>query len=356
MITVRARSMSHPQARFADVTIERREVGTHDIRVDIDYAGICHTDVHHARAEFGVTHYPIVPGHEITGTVSATGSDVTKFRVGDKAGVGCLVDSCRECGDCKAGFESYCRVGKVLTYNAVGHDGRVTLGGYSEAIVVDECFAVLIPETMALERVAPLLCAGITMYSPLRKWGAGPGKQVAIVGFGGLGHIGVQISHAFGARTTVINKTDGQFDDAMRMGANEYRSSEDPATFSDLANAFDLIVSTVPASYDLNAHLNLLAREGVLVNLGVPETPLSIEPYSLLTNRRSIAGSMSGGMPETQEMINFCSEHRIGAEVEIIEAHYIDTAFDRLVAGDVRYRFVIDASTFAKTVTPEPRG
>jgi alcohol dehydrogenase (NADP+) len=347
MITARARAMASPTDRFQAATIQRRSLGPHDVRIDISYAGICHTDVHHARAEFGETYYPIVPGHEIAGTVSAVGTAVTKFAVGAHAGVGCLVDSCRECDNCQAGLESYCRAGKVLTYNAVGRDGTVTLGGYSETIVVDEAFAVRIPETMALESAAPLMCAGITMYSPLRHWGAGPGKRVAIIGFGGLGHVGVQIAAALGASTTVINKTGDRMDDARRLGAEDFRTTADPGTYNDLASSFDLIISTVPASYDLDVHLNLLGQDGTFVNLGVPEKPLSIKPYSLLTNRRSIAGSMSGGMPETQEMVDFCAEHRIGAQVEIIEAGYIDEAFDRLVASDVRYRFVIDASTFA---------
>jgi uncharacterized zinc-type alcohol dehydrogenase-like protein len=347
MITARARAMVGPTDRFEAVTIERRDLGPHDVLIDISYAGICHTDVHHARSEFGTTHYPVVPGHEIAGTVSAVGSEVTKFAVGDQAGVGCLVDSCRDCDDCRAGLESYCRAGKVLTYNAIGRDGKVTLGGYSERIVVDEAFAVLIPVAMSLASAAPLMCAGITMYSPLRHWHAGPGKRVAIIGFGGLGHVGVQIATAMGANTTVINKTEQQMDDALRMGAAGFRISKDARTFDELASSFDLIISTVPASYDLDIHLNLLAHDGTFVNLGVPEKPLSIEPYSLLTNRRSIAGSMSGGIPETQEMVDFCAEHRIGAEVEIIEASYIDQAFDRLVASGVRYRFVIDASTFA---------
>lgn len=347
MITARARAMAGPDGRFQAVTIKRRDLGPHDVRIDIAYAGICHTDVHHARAEFGTTHYPIVPGHEIAGTVSAVGTDVTRFALGDHAGVGCLVDSCRRCDNCQAGLESYCRVGKVLTYNAVGRDGQVTLGGYSETIVVDEAFAVRIPDTMPLERAAPLMCAGITMYSPLRHWNAGPGTRVAIIGFGGLGHVGVQIAAALGASTTVINKTGEQAGDARRLGAGDFRTTGDPSTYDDLASSFDLIISTVPASYDLDAHLDLLGQDGTFVNLGVPEKPLSIAPYSLLTNRRSIAGSMSGGMPQTQEMIDFCAEHQIGAQVEIIDAGYIDEAFDRLVASDVRYRFVIDTSTFA---------
>jgi uncharacterized zinc-type alcohol dehydrogenase-like protein len=347
MITAKARAMASATSRFEKVTIGRRDVGPHDVLIEIAYAGICHTDVHHARAEFGTTHYPIVPGHEIAGIVSAAGDSVTKFAVGDRVGVGCLVDSCRECDQCRKGLESYCRVGKVLTYNAVGRDGQVTLGGYSERVVVDESFVVRIPESLPLANAAPLMCAGITVYSPLRHWGAGPGKRVAIIGFGGLGHVAVQIASAMGAGTTVINKTALQADDALRMGAVAFRTTDDPQTYVDLVDSFDLIVSTVPASYDLDIHLNLLAQDGTFVNLGVPEKPLSIEPYSLLTNRRSITGSMSGGIPETQEMVDFCAEHEIGAEVEIVKSSEIDAAFDRLVASDVRYRFVIDTTTLA---------
>ena len=347
MFAVRARSMSGPNEKFQSVSIERRDLGPRDIKIDIAFAGICHTDVHHARAEFGTTYYPIVPGHEIAGTVAAVGSEVSKFSLGERAGVGCVADSCRECADCRQGLESYCRVGKVLTYNAIGRDGLVTLGGYSESIVIDEDFAVKIPFSMSLDTTAPLMCAGITMYSPLRHWKAGPGKRVGIIGFGGLGHVGVQISRALGASTTVINKTEMQHDDALRMGAEEFRVTTDPRTYRDLADSFDLIVSTVPASFDLDSHLNLLGQDGVFVNLGVPEKPLSIEPYSILTRRRSLAGSMSGGIPETQEMVDFCADHGIGAEVEVISADYIGEAFDRLVASDVRYRFVIDASTMA---------
>jgi uncharacterized zinc-type alcohol dehydrogenase-like protein len=347
MMNASARAMASPTDRFKAVTIERRDVGPRDVLIEVSYAGICHTDVHHARAEIGTTHYPIVPGHEIAGRVTQVGRDVSKFAVGDRAGVGCLVDSCRECADCRAGLESYCRTGKVLTYNAFGQDGKVTLGGYSERIVVDEAFAVRIPAAMPLESAAPLMCAGITMYSPLRHWQAGPGKRVAIIGFGGLGHVGVQIASALGASTTVINKTEQQADDALRMGADEFWTTTDGRTHDRLASSFDLIISTVPVTYDLDLHLKLLARDGTFVNLGVPEKPLSIEPYSLLTNRRSIAGSMSGGIPETQEMVDFCAEHRIGAQVEVVEASYIDEAFNRLVAGDVRYRFVIDGGSFA---------
>jgi uncharacterized zinc-type alcohol dehydrogenase-like protein len=348
MITATARAMAGPTARFSTITIERRDVGPRDVLLDIAYSGVCHTDVHHARAEFGHTRYPIVPGHEIAGVVREVGAEVTQFAVGDRVGVGCLVDSCRECAACRAGEESYCRRGKVLTYNGVGRDGATTLGGYSELVVVDERFVVRIPDALALDATAPLLCAGITMYQPLRRWGAGPGKRVGIIGFGGLGHIGVRIAHALGAHTTVLELTEDRRADAMRMGADDYRTTSEPDALVALRDSFDLIVSTVPVSYDLSSHLDLLDLDGTLVNLGVPDEPLSIDPYTLLTNRRTLAGSMSGGMPQTQEMLDFCAEHGIAAEVEIVAADELDRAYDRLAAGDVRYRFVLDVATIAK--------
>ncbi|NEC61214.1 NAD(P)-dependent alcohol dehydrogenase [Amycolatopsis rubida] len=335
--------MTGPAAPFTTVTIERRDVGPTDVLLDIVCAGVCHTDVHHARAEFGHTHYPIVPGHEIAGVVREVGSEVTGLAAGDHVGIGCLVDSCRECALCRAGQESYCR-DKVLTYNAIGRDGKVTLGGYSERVVADQRFLARIPDSLPLESAAPLLCAGITMYQPLRHWGAGPGKRVGILGFGGLGHIGTQISHALGAHTTVLELTEDRRGDAERLGADDYRTTGD---LEALRDSFDLIVSTVPSAYDLSSHLDLLDFDGTFVNLGVPDEPLRIEPYAVLTNRRSLAGSMSGGMPETQEMLDFCAEHGIKAEVEVISAGELDSAYDRLSKGDVRYRFVLDTSTIA---------
>lgn len=346
MITAQARTMTGPTEPFTTVTIQRRDVGPTDVLLDIVYAGVCHTDVHHARAEFGHTHYPIVPGHEIAGIVRETGSEVTGFAEGDHVGIGCLVDSCRDCAMCQAGQESYCRDGKVLTYNAIGRDGQVTFGGYSECVVADQRFIAHIPDSLPLQGAAPLMCAGITMYQPLRRWGAGPAKRVGILGFGGLGHIGVQISHAMGAHTTVLELSDDRRADAERFGADEYRTTDNLAALRD---SFDLIVSTVPSSYDLSAHLDLLDFDGTFVNLGVPEKPLRIEPYALLTNRRKLVGSMSGGMPETQEMLDFCGAHGISAQVEVISAQELDGAYDRLTKGDVRYRFVLDTATIASS-------
>jgi uncharacterized zinc-type alcohol dehydrogenase-like protein len=260
-----------------------------------------------------------------------------------------MVDSCRECDNCRAGLEQYCSGGRVLTYDSIGRDGQPTHGGYSEKIVVDESFVVRIPERIPLQNAAPLFCAGITLYSPLRHWNAGPGRRVGIVGFGGLGHVGVQISRALGAHTTVLDLSPAKRDDALRLGADEYRLATDTGIFIELANSFDLIISTVPANVDLDAYLGLLGTDGTFVNLGVPEKPLSVSAMSLLRNRRSLAGTLSGGLPETQEMIDFCAEHGIGAEVEVIDADRVDEAYERLLAGDVRYRFVIDISSMAKS-------
>jgi uncharacterized zinc-type alcohol dehydrogenase-like protein len=348
VITVNARSTAGPGEPFKATTIERREVGPTDVLIDIAYCGICHTDVSRARSEFGTTEYPLVPGHEIAGTVSAVGAEVGQFSVGDRVGVGCLVDSCRECDYCRAGLEPYCRSGHVRTYNSTGRDGKSTQGGYSEKIVVDEAYVVRIPDRLPLRIAAPLLCAGITMYSPLRHWKAGPGMRVAIVGFGGLGHVGVSISAALGAHTTVFDLTMDKRDDALRRGAADYRLTTDPAILTELAGTFDLIVSTVPGNLDYDAFLQLLALDGTFVNLGVPKQPISFDVFSLLYNRRSIAGTLVGGIEETQEMLDFCAMHGIEAEVETTDADGIDAAFDRVAAGDARYRFVIDISTLAQ--------
>jgi alcohol dehydrogenase (NADP+) len=348
VITVNARCTCGAGETFKATTITRRDPGPNDVLIDIAYAGICHSDIEHARSTRGRTMYPLVPGHEIAGIVSAVGLKVTKFAVGDRAGVGNMVDSCRVCEACRAGLEQYCSGGRVLAYNAIGRDGQPTHGGYSQKILVDERFAVRIPAGIPLQNAAPLFCAGITMYSPLRHWKAGPGKRVAIVGFGGLGHVGVQISKALGAHTTVLDLSRAKHDDARRLGADEYRVSTDAGTFAELASSFDLIVSTVPATLDLDGWLGLLARDGTLVTLSIPGQRLSLSAVSLLNNRRSLAGTRSGGLPETQEMIDFCAAHGIGAEVEVINADRIDEAYERLLAGDVRYRFVIDTATMAK--------
>ncbi|MFA3894113.1 NAD(P)-dependent alcohol dehydrogenase [Rhodococcus qingshengii] len=347
MFTVNARSTSAPGAPFEAVVIERRDPGPGDVVIDIAFSGICHTDVSRARSEFGTTHYPLVPGHEIAGVVSKVGSDVTKFAVGDRVGVGCIVDSCRECDYCRAGLEPYCRNDHVRTYNSMGRDGRITLGGYSEKIVVDEGYVLRIPDAIPLDQAAPLLCAGITMYSPLRHWKAGPGSRIAIVGFGGLGHVGVAIARALGAHTTVFDLTMDKHDDAIRLGADDYRLSTDAGIFKEFEGAFELIVSTVPANLDYDLFLKMLALDGTFVQLGVPHNPVSLDVFSLFYNRRSLAGTLVGGIGETQEMLDFCAEHSIVAEIETVGADEIDSAYDRVAAGDVRYRMVLDVGTLA---------
>jgi alcohol dehydrogenase (NADP+) len=351
MITANARCTCGPQEPFIATKIRRRDLGPRDVLIDIAYAGICHSDIDHARQlrHGGKTIYPLVPGHEIAGVVSAVGTEVTKFAVGDRAGVGNMVDSCRVCPNCQRGLEQYCTGRRVMTYNSMGRDGEPTYGGYSDKIVVDENFVLRIPHNLQLQNAAPLFCAGISVYSPLRRWKAGPGKRVAIVGFGGLGHVGVKLSHALGAHATVLDLSEAKRKDALNMGAQDYRVTTDPATFIELAGSFDLIISTVPVNVDLDALLGLLALDGTLVNLAIPMNPFSLAAVSLLRNRRSLAGTLSGGISETQEMVDFCAIHGIGAEVEVISVHQIDEAYKRLLAGDVRYRFVIDARTFEET-------
>ena len=345
MLTVNARSTASAGAPFTATTIERRDLGPHDVLIDIAFAGICHSDIHTARGEWGETLFPLTPGHEIAGTVSAVGSEVTTFAVGDRAGVGCMVDSCRECAHCLAGEEQYCLTGNVGTYNAIGKDGRPTEGGYAEKIVVDEAYTLRIPEGISLDVAAPLLCAGITLYSPLRHWNAGPGTKVAIVGLGGLGHVGVKLAKAMGAEVTVLSQSLKKQEDGLRLGADHYAATSDPDTFPALAGTFDLIISTVSANVDMGAYLGLLKLDGALVNVGAPEEPLSVPAFALIGGRRSLAGSMIGGIAETQEMLDFCAQHGLGAEVEVISADKINEAWDRVVASDVRYRFVIDTST-----------
>ncbi|SDQ35745.1 NAD(P)-dependent alcohol dehydrogenase [Quadrisphaera sp. DSM 44207] len=347
MLTVSARSTASAGAPFEATTIERRDLGPHDVLIDIAYAGICHSDIHTARGEWGETLFPLVPGHEIAGTVSAVGSEVTTFAVGDRAGVGCMVDSCRECEHCRAGEEQYCLEGNTGTYNAIGEDGRPTDGGYSEKIVVDEAFVLRIPEGISLDVAAPLLCAGITLYSPLRHWDAGPGKQVAIVGLGGLGHMGVKLAHAMGAEVSVLSQSLKKQEDGLRLGADHYYATGDEGTVEQLERRFDLIISTISATVDMTAYLNMLKLDGTLVTVGAPPEPMTVPAFALIPGRRRLAGSMIGGIRETQEMLDFCAEHGLGAEVEVISADQIDEAYDRVVASDVRYRFVIDAATIA---------
>ncbi|MGW0768351.1 NAD(P)-dependent alcohol dehydrogenase [Streptomyces sp. NPDC002676] len=345
MTTVAAYAAPAAKAPLERTTIERRAVGEFDVLIDIKFAGICHSDIHQAREGWGEAIFPMVPGHEIAGVVSEVGSGVTRFAVGDRVGVGCLVDSCRECENCQKGLEQYCLKGGVGTYNAIGKDGEPTYGGYSEKIVVDENFVVRIPDGLSLDVAAPLLCAGITTYSPLRHWNAGPGKKVAIVGLGGLGHMAVKLAHAMGAEVTVLSQSLRKKDDGLKLGADHYYATSDPKTFEELRGTLDLIISTVSAPQDFGALLSLLKVDGAVVNVGAPEEPVSLNLFSVIGGRKTLAGSMIGGIPETQEMLDFCAEHGLGAEIELINADQINEAYERVLSSDVRYRFVIDTAT-----------
>ncbi|MEU5647967.1 NAD(P)-dependent alcohol dehydrogenase [Streptomyces pseudogriseolus] len=345
MTTVAAYAAPAAKAPLERTTIERRAVREHDVLIDIKFAGICHSDIHQVREGWGEAIFPMVPGHEIAGVVSEVGPGVTRFKVGDRVGVGCMVDSCRECENCLAGKEQYCLQGQTPTYNGIGRDGEPTYGGYSEKVVVDENFVVRIPDGLALDVAAPLLCAGITLYSPLKRFGAGPGRKVAVLGMGGLGHMGVKIARAMGAEVTVLSQSLRKKDDGLRLGADHYHATGDPKTFEELRGSFDLIVSTVSAPLDFGAYLSLLKTEGTLANVGAPEEPVSLNLFSLIGGGRSLAGSMIGGIAETQEMLDFCAEHGIGAEIELIAASEINEAYERVENSDVRYRFVIDTAT-----------
>jgi uncharacterized zinc-type alcohol dehydrogenase-like protein len=342
---VRAYAAPAASAPLEPIEIERRPVGPNDVLIDITYAGICHSDIHTVRGEWGPQRYPLAPGHEIVGVVAEVGPEVTRHQVGDRVGVGCLVNSCRECSSCRNGDEQYCRNGAVGTYGAIDRDGTVTQGGYSTHVVVDADFVVSVPESLDLAAAAPLLCAGITTYSPLRRWQAGPGKRVAIVGLGGLGHMAVKIAKAMGAEVTVLSQSLKKQEDALRLGADAFHATDDPDTFTQLRNSFDLIINTVSAPIDADAYLRLLDVDGSMVNVGAPPEPVKVSLGTLLGGRRSFAGSSIGGIAETQEMLDFCGEHGLGADIELISADRINEAYERVLASDVRYRFVIDTAT-----------
>ena len=345
MSTARAYAAPSATDPMVPTTIERRDVGAHDVLIDIAYAGICHSDIHTVRGEWGPIAYPQVVGHEIVGTVAEVGSDVTKHKVGDRVGVGCMVNSCRECENCKAGMENYCLNGNVGTYASKDVDDSITQGGYATSVVVNDDFVLRVPESISYEAAAPLLCAGITTYSPLAHWNAGPGKRVAVVGMGGLGHMAVKIAVAMGADVTVLSQTLSKQEDGLRFGAKDYYATSDESTFEKLQNTFDLIINTVSAPVDLNQYLSLLRLDGTMVSVGAPPEPMPISVFTLMGKRRSYAASNIGGIRETQEMLDFCAEHGIAPEVELIEAKDINTAYERVLKSDVRYRFVIDAAT-----------
>jgi uncharacterized zinc-type alcohol dehydrogenase-like protein len=345
MLKTKSYAASAAKAALAPFSFERRDPREHDVAIEIRYCGICHTDIHQVRDEWGGSIFPMVPGHEIAGTVTAVGSGVTKFKTGDRVGVGCFVDSCRTCAPCRKGLEQYCAKGPVFTYNSREYDGTPTMGGYSERIVVDENYVLRMPENLPFDASAPLLCAGITLYSPLMHWHAGPGVRVAIVGLGGLGHMGVKLAHAMGAEVTVLSHSPRKKEDAARLGADHFYATSDSATFDKLRRRFDLIVNTVSAELDWNQYLNLLEVDGSLVVVGIPEKQVSVGAFPLVALRRTLAGSMIGGIPETQEMLDFCGRHNVACDIETIPIQKVNEAYERVVKSDVRYRFVIDIAS-----------
>ena len=337
----------HAGATLVPFTFERRDLREHDVAFDVLFSGICHSDIHQVNQEWGPAIFPMVPGHEIIGVVTAVGASATKFQVGDRIGVGVFVDSCRECENCLNGDQQYCLNGMTLTYNAIERDGTtIAFGGYSNYFVVDEGHALKIPDGLDLAGAAPLLCAGVTLYSPLRHWGASERTTVGIIGLGGLGHMGVKLATAMGATTTVFSHSANKRDDAVRLGASNFVDTTDPSNLAALRGTFDLIINTVSADIDLTPYLEALKVNGTLVVVGLPSNPYTVRAGTLVGRRRSLAGSNAGGIKDLQEMLNFCAEHNVTADVEVVNADYIQQAYVRTVASDVKYRFVIDASTF----------
>lgn len=337
-----AQSKTSPLAPF---NFERREVGPNDVQIEILYCGICHTDIHQVRNEWGGSIYPMVPGHEIVGRITHIGADVKNFKVGELAGIGCFVDSCRTCPSCLANEEQYCDNGMIGTYNGKDRDGNITYGGYSTQIVVDEKYTLHVSDKLPIEGVGPLLCAGITTYSPLRHWNIGKGHKVAIVGLGGLGHMGVKFAAAFGAEVTVLSTSISKKNDALALGADHFAVTKDADTMKALQGSFDFILNTVSAQHDYNDYLNLLSLNGTMVVVGVPPQPSIVGAFNLIGKRRSLAGSLIGGIKQTQEMLDYCAEHGIVSDVEVIKADYINEAYERILKSDVKYRFVIDIAS-----------
>jgi alcohol dehydrogenase (NADP+) len=326
--------------------LERRDLRPGDVQIDIFYCGVCHTDIHQVRNEWGNSMYPMVPGHEIVGRVTAVGSAVTKFKAGDLAGIGCMVDSCRECDKCKQGLEQFCEEGNVGTYNSLERDKKtITYGGYSKEIIASEAFVLKVSDKLDLKAVAPLLCAGITTYSPLRHWKVGKGHKVGVLGLGGLGHMAVKFASSFGAEVTMLSHSPSKEADAKRLGAHRFALTSNPDTLKSLGKYFDFIIDTVSAPHDYNVYLQMLNTDGIMICVGAPPAPAQVLGFNLIGERRSIAGSLIGGIPETQEMLDYCAEHNIVSDVEMIPIQEINTAYERMMRGDVKYRFVIDLAS-----------
>ena len=349
MINAIGYATAHSSTTLKPMEFQRRDPKSHEVEIEVLFCGVCHSDIHQVRDEWGGSIYPMVPGHEIVGRVTKAGSGVRKFKEGDLAGVGCMVDSCRECESCRAGEEVYCDRGQtVLTYNSRYKDGTPTYGGYATNIVVDEAFALKISDKLDLAAVAPLLCAGITTYSPLRHWRVSKGQRVGVVGLGGLGHMALKFAHAFGAHVTQFTTSPGKEQDAMRLGADEVVLTRDPDALKKLAGSFHFIIDTVSAPHDINLYLSLLRRDGNLTLVGAPEKPLAVGAFGLLMKRRSLAGSAIGGIKETQEMLDFCAANNIVSDIELIPIQQINTAYERMLKNDVKYRFVIDIASLNK--------
>ncbi len=346
MIPTKAYAALSPGAVVAPYNFERREPGPHDVLIEILYSGICHTDIHFINNDWGMSLYPMVPGHEIVGRVISVGNHVKKFKAGDYAGVGCLVDSCRECDNCKEGLQQYCQGGFVLTYSSYEKDGKtVTQGGYSNNIVVDENYVLKVSDKMPLEKTAPLLCAGITTYSPLRHWKVGKGHKVGVIGLGGLGHMAVKFAVSFGAEVTVLSTSPGKKEDALKLGAHNFVLSTDEEQMKNAANKLDFIIDTLSANHDYNKYVTLLKTNGTLICLGLPAEPIQVPSFNIVFTRKCVAGSLIGGLPETQEMLDYCAANNITSDVEVIPVQKINEAFARMLKSDVKYRFVIDMAS-----------
>ena len=345
MIASKGYAAQGPTTNLAPWNFERREVGAHDVQIEIQFCGVCHSDLHQIKNDWFPGIFPMVPGHEIVGKIIKVGSESKKFKIGDLAGVGCLVDSCRTCENCQEGLEQYCLNHSVGTYNSKGKDGLPTYGGYSNNIVVHEDFALRISNKLPLAAVAPLLCAGITTYSPLRHWKVGKGHKLAVLGLGGLGHMAVKFGVSFGAEVTVLSTSPSKEKEAKALGAHKFVVTSDPAQIAAVKGSFDFILDTVSAEHDMNMYLSLLRTNGTHIIVGVPSDPHSVAAFSVIGGRKSLAGSSIGGLPETQEMLDYCAEHNILSDIEIIDIKDIHKSYERMLKGDVRYRFVIDIAT-----------